>query len=128
MAPGHSGRLPQRRLFFSMDPASGRAHRKEAPENSNSMRTPYDPTTSAPVSAIVRAAVIVVTLALFAGSMANAALGFRDIAVLLALAAPLGISAWGFVRAGYNEAAMGLLCCVLIVVITLILALNPLGV
>lgn len=92
------------------------------------MHPVYDPTTSAPVNAIVRAAVIAVTLAFFAGSLINAALGYRDIAVLLALAAPLGISAWGFVRAGHNEAAMALLCCVLITVITLILILNPLGV
>jgi len=88
----------------------------------------YDPTTSAAVSAIIRAAVIVVTVALFAGSLVNAVLGVRDIAVVLALAAPLGISAFGFLRAGYNEAAMALLCCVLITVVTLILAMNPLGV
>jgi diguanylate cyclase (GGDEF)-like protein len=80
------------------------------------------------MTAIVRSAVIVVTLALFAGSLVNAALGNREIAVVLALAAPLGISAWGFVHAGHNEAAMGMVCCVLIVVVTLILALSPLGV
>jgi diguanylate cyclase (GGDEF)-like protein len=90
--------------------------------------THYDPTKSAPITSIVRAAIVVSTLALFVGSLVNAVLGFRDIAVLLALAAPLGISAWGFVHAGHNEAAMGLVCCVLITVITLILALNPLGV
>ena len=91
-------------------------------------RTTYDPTTSPAVSAIVRSAVIVATMALFAGSLINAVLGERDIAVVLALAAPLGISAFGFLRAGYNEAAMALLCCVLITVVTLILALNRLGV
>lgn len=80
------------------------------------------------MSAIVRAAVIAVTLALFVGSLVNAVLGFREIAVILALSAPLGISAFGFLHAGHNEAAMGLLCCVMITVITLILALNPLGV
>lgn len=88
----------------------------------------YDPTTSAAMTAIVRTSVIVVTLALFAGAMLAAALGHRDIAVALALAAPLGISSWGFLRAGHNEAAMGLLSCVLITVVTLILVLNPLGV
>lgn len=88
----------------------------------------YDPTTSPAVSAIVRSAVIVTTLALFAGSLVNAVLGERDIAVMLALAAPLGISAFGFLRAGHNEAAMALLCCVLVTVITLILALSRLGV
>jgi diguanylate cyclase (GGDEF)-like protein len=92
------------------------------------MHPAYDPTTSPPVIAIVRISVIVVTLALFVGALINAVLGFRDIAVVLALAAPLGISAWGFQRAGHNEAAMGLLCVVMITVITLILVLNPLGV
>ena len=88
----------------------------------------YDPTKSPQITSIVRSAVVVSTLALFVGALVNAVLGFRDIAVLLALAAPLGISAWGFVHAGHNEAAMALLCCVLITVITLILVLNPLGV
>jgi diguanylate cyclase (GGDEF)-like protein len=88
----------------------------------------FDPAASPQVSSIIRSAVIVATIAFFAGALMNAALGQRDIAVILALAAPLGISAWGFVRAGHNEAALGLLCCVLITVITLILVLNPLGV
>lgn len=88
----------------------------------------YDPTASAEMSTIVRAAVIVTTLALFAGSMVNAALGLRDVAVLLALGASLGMSAWGFVHAGHNEAALALLCCVLVTVVTLILVLTPLGV
>src|SRR5688572_6581924 len=88
----------------------------------------FDPSTSPAISAIVRAAVSVATVAFFIGALANAALGERDIAVVLALAAPLGVSAWGFVRAGYNEAALALLCIVLITVVTLILAMNPLGV
>jgi hypothetical protein len=88
----------------------------------------FDPSASPEISAIVRSAVIVATLAFFTGAMMNAVLGHRDIAVVLALAAPLGVSAWGFVRAGHNEAALGLLCCVLVTVITLILVLNPLGV
>lgn len=91
-------------------------------------RTPYDPTASAPMTSIVRIAVVTVTLALFFSSSFNALLGHRDIAVLLALATPLGISAWGFARAGHNEAAMVLLCLVLVTVATLILVLNPLGV
>lgn len=91
-------------------------------------RWPYDPTVSAPMTAIVRVAVVLVTLALFFSSSFNALLGNREIAILLALATPLGISAWGFARAGYNEAAMVLLCLVLVTVVTMILVLNPLGV
>ncbi len=88
----------------------------------------YDPTDSAPMRAIVRVAVIVVTLALFLGSTLNALAGQRDLSILFALATPLGISAWGFARAGHNEAAIGLLCAVLTTVVTLALALTPLGV
>lgn len=76
---------------------------------------------------IVRIAIIAVTLALFLGSTLNAIAGQRDLAVLFALATPLGISAWGFARAGHNEPALVLLCCVLITVVTLVLVLNPLG-
>lgn len=91
-------------------------------------RPPYDPTVSAPMTAIVRVAVVVVTLTLFFSSSFNAILGNRDIAILLALAAPLGISAWGFARAGHNEPAMVLLCLVLVTVTTLTLYISPLGV
>jgi diguanylate cyclase (GGDEF)-like protein len=88
-----------------------------------------DPIAASPqISSIVRSAVIVATIGFFCGALMNAILGQRDIAVILALAAPLGISAWGFVRSGHHEAALALLCCVLITVITLILVLNPLGV
>jgi diguanylate cyclase (GGDEF)-like protein len=80
------------------------------------------------MTAIVRIALVVVTLALFLGSTLNAVSGHRDLAVLFALATPLGISAWGFARAGHNEAAIVLLCCVLITVVTMVLVLNPLGV
>ena len=80
-----------------------------------------------PMSAIVRVAVIAVTIALFLGSALNAFTGQRDLAVLFALAAPLGISAWGFARGGHHEAALVLLCGVLTVVVTLVLALNPRG-
>jgi diguanylate cyclase (GGDEF)-like protein len=80
------------------------------------------------MTSIVRIAVIVVTLALFLGSTLNVVTGQRDLAVLFALATPLGISAWGFARAGHNEPAVVLLCCVLITVVTLVLVLNPLGV
>jgi diguanylate cyclase (GGDEF)-like protein len=80
------------------------------------------------MTAIVRVAIIVVTLALFFATSFNALQGNREIAILLALGTPLGISAWGFARAGHHEAAMGLLCCVLITVVTLILVLSPLGV
>jgi diguanylate cyclase (GGDEF)-like protein len=77
---------------------------------------------------IVRVAIIVVTLALFVDSTLNALLGRREIAVVLALATPLGISAWGFARAGYHEAAIVMLSCVLVTAVTLILVLNPIGV
>jgi len=77
---------------------------------------------------IVRVAIVAVTIALFLDSTLNALLGRRDIAVVLALATPLGISAWGFARAGHHEAAMVLLSSVLITVVTLILVLNPIGV
>src|ERR1700681_3163721 len=88
----------------------------------------HDPSASAPMTKIVRIALVVVTLALFLGSTLNAVTGHRDLAVLFALATPLGISAWGFARAGHNEAAIVLLCCVLITVVTMVLVLNPLGV
>jgi diguanylate cyclase (GGDEF)-like protein len=83
---------------------------------------------SAPMTAIVRVAIFAVTVALFLGSTINMILGNREIAVLMALATPLGISAWGFAHAGHNEHAMVLLSCVLITVVTLILIRNPLGV
>ena len=88
----------------------------------------YDPRASKPMTAIVRIAITAVTLALFVSSLFNAVLGFRDIAIILALATPLGLSAWGFARAGLNEAALVLLCSVLVVVVTIILVMNPLGV
>lgn len=80
------------------------------------------------MAAIVRVAVIVVTFALFLGSSLNAMTGQRDLAILFALATPLGISALGFARGGHNEAALVLLCGVLSVVVTLVLILNPRGV
>lgn len=80
------------------------------------------------MTSIVRAAVVVVTLALFIGSTLNAFAGLRDLAIIFALATPLGICAWGFARAGHNEAALVLLCGVLIVVVTLVLMLSPLGI
>ncbi len=92
------------------------------------MQPTHDPSASAPMTEIVRIAVIVVTMALFAGSTLNAVTGQRDLAVLFALATPLGISAWGFARAGHGEAAIVLLCCVLITVVTMVLILSPFGV
>jgi diguanylate cyclase (GGDEF) domain len=92
------------------------------------MQIQHDPSAGAPMTAIVRIAVIAVTLALFVGSTLNAVGGQRDLAILFALATPLGISAWGFARAGHNEAALVLLCCVLVTLVTMVLILNPLGV
>jgi diguanylate cyclase (GGDEF)-like protein len=89
---------------------------------------PYDPGSSEPMAAIVRVAIVLVTLALFFASSFNALVGQRDIAIILALATPLGLSAWGFGRAGHTEAAIVLLCTVLVTVVTLILFLNPMGV
>ena len=94
----------------------------------SSSKVSTDSRPSQPTTAIVRVAIIVVTLALFFATSFNALLGHRDIAIMLALATPLGISAWGFAHAGHNEAAMGLICCVLITVVTMILVLSPLGV
>jgi diguanylate cyclase (GGDEF)-like protein len=84
-------------------------------------------TTSSAMTAIVRVAIIAVTVALFLGSALNAVTLQRDLAVLFALATPLGISAWGFARGGHHEAALVLLCTVLTVVVTLVLILNPRG-
>ncbi len=92
------------------------------------MHIQHETSASAPMTAIVRIAVIAVTLALFVGSTLNAMTGQRDLAVLFALATPLGISAWGFARAGHGEAALVLLCCVLVTLVTMVLILNPLGV
>lgn len=92
---------------------------------------PHSMTSSPPASpmvTIVRVAIVAVTLGLFLHSTLSAMLGQRDIAVLSALATPLGISAWGFARAGHHEAAIMLLSCVLMTVVTLILVSNPLGV
>jgi diguanylate cyclase (GGDEF)-like protein len=87
----------------------------------------HDPSASEPMTAIVRFAVIVVTIALFLGSSFHAMTGQRDLAILFALATPLGISAWGFARGGHNEAALVLLCAVMITLVTLVLILSPLG-
>ncbi|MGZ5073397.1 MAG: diguanylate cyclase domain-containing protein [Usitatibacter sp.] len=92
------------------------------------MQIQHDTSAGAPMTAIVRIAVVAVTLALFAGSTLNAIGGQRDLAILFALATPLGISAWGFARAGHNEAALVLLCCVLVTLVTLVLMMGPLGV
>lgn len=88
----------------------------------------HDPSVSPAMTSIVRVAVVMVTIALFIGSTLNAMTGLRDLAIVFALATPLGICAWGFARAGYNEAALALLSCVLIVVVTLVLVLSPLGI
>jgi len=85
-------------------------------------------TTATPMTVIVRTAIVAVTVALFAYSSMHAMLGHRDIAVLTALATPLGISSWGFARAGHHEAAVMLLACVVIAAVSLILVLNPAGV
>jgi diguanylate cyclase (GGDEF)-like protein len=80
------------------------------------------------MTSIVRVSVVVVTIALFLGSSFHAMTGQRDLAILFALATPLGISAWGFSRAGHNEAALVLLCVVMVTLVTMVLILSPLGV
>jgi len=80
------------------------------------------------MTSIVRVSVVVVTIALFMGSSFHAMTGQRDLAILFALATPLGISAWGFSRAGHNEAALALLCVVMVTLVTMVLILSPLGV
>ena len=92
------------------------------------MTIAHDPSASAPMTSIVRMSVVVVTFALFLGSTFHAMTGQRDLAILFALATPLGISAWGFARAGHNEAALVLLCLVMVTLVTLVLILSPLGV
>jgi diguanylate cyclase (GGDEF)-like protein len=87
-----------------------------------------DHTSSPMMAGIVRTAAVAVTIALFVASTFNAFTGQRDVAILFALATPLGISALGFGRAGHNEAALMLLCGVLVVVVTLVLILSPFGV
>lgn len=81
-----------------------------------------------PMGRIIRIAIMAVTVALVLGSSINAVLDHRDIAIVFALAAPLGISSWGFARAGQHEAAVVLLSSVLIAVVTLTLYLSPTGV
>src|SRR5215472_9959443 len=84
-------------------------------------RAPMPSSAASAMTRIVRVAIVAVTVALFLESTLNALLGRREVAVVLALATPLGISAWGFARAGHHEAAMVLLSCVLITAVTLIL-------
>lgn len=88
----------------------------------------HDPSATTPMTSIVRISVVVVTLALFLGSTFHAVTGERELAILFALATPLGISAWGFSSAGHNEAALVLLCLVVVTLVTMVLILSPLGV
>lgn len=92
------------------------------------MHDSHNPPASGPMTSIVRVAIIAVTIALFVGATVKSMSGQRDIAILFSLATPLGISSWGFARAGHNEAALALLSCVMVVVVTMVLALSPLGV
>ena len=92
------------------------------------MFEPRDHTSSAPMAGIVRTVAVAVTVALFVAATFSALTGHRDMAILFALATPLGISALGFGRAGHNEAALMLLCGVLVVVATMVLILSPFGV
>jgi diguanylate cyclase (GGDEF)-like protein len=90
-------------------------------------RLPREHAAFAPMTSIARIAIIAVTLALFLGSSLTALGGDRDLAVVFALATPLGISAWGFARAGHAEPALLLLSLVLIVVTTFVLVLSRFG-
>ena len=77
---------------------------------------------------IVRMAIAAVTIALLAASTFSVLIGRRDIAIVFALAAPLGLAAFGFARSGLHDEAVMLLSVVLLVVTTLALGLSPLGV
>jgi diguanylate cyclase (GGDEF)-like protein len=81
-----------------------------------------------PMGRIVRIAVITATVALVMASVFNVVLGNRDIAVVFALAAPLGISSWGFARAGQHEAAVVLLSAVMVAAVSLSVYMSPLGI
>ena len=81
-----------------------------------------------PMGRIVRIAVIAVTAALVLASSFHAVIGNRDLSVLFALAAPVGLAGWGFARAGLHEAAVVLISLVMITVVTLALSISPLGV
>lgn len=76
---------------------------------------------------VLRSVILTVTIALGAASTFSAVLGYGDMAIVLALGAPLGVSAWGFARAGQGEAAVVLLVLVVVIVTTLMLVLSPLG-
>jgi len=89
---------------------------------------PRDHAAFAPMTAIARFAIIAVTIALFLGSTLTGLNGNRDLAVVFALATPLGISAWGFARAGHAEPALLLLSLALLAVTTFVLMLSPFGV
>ena len=91
-------------------------------------RLPRDHAAFAPMTSIAKIAIIAVTLALFLGSSLTGLAGDRDLSVVFALATPLGISAWGFARAGHAEPALLLLSLVLIAVTTFVLALSRFGV
>ncbi len=80
-----------------------------------------------PMGRLVRIIVIAVAAGLGLSSTVYVVSGERDLGVLFALAAPLGISAWGFARAGMYQAALTLLSGVLVAVASVKLAISPLG-
>ena len=81
-----------------------------------------------PMRMVARMAIVFATAGLVFFSTLNALLGYADVAIVLALGAPLGLASWGFARAGNDEAAIALLSFVLVVVITIILFLSSMGV
>ena len=113
----------------TFDVSSAQANKRRGAGEASPTTMPTSQSGAAtPMNVIVRVAIIAVTIVLFLHSSVHAMLGHRDIAVLSALATPLGISSWGFARAGHHEAAIMLLSGVLLTVVTLALMLNPLGV
>jgi diguanylate cyclase (GGDEF)-like protein len=81
-----------------------------------------------PIRLVARVTIATVAAALVVASTMNAMLGHTDVAILYALGAPLCLAGWGFARAGNDEAAIVLLSCVLLVVVTMTLYLSSLGV
>lgn len=81
-----------------------------------------------PMGRIIRIAIITMTVALVFASSVNVVMGNKAIAILYALGAPLGVSAWGFARVGLHAPAVVLLSLVLSILVTLTLYLSPMGV
>lgn len=92
----------------------------------NGREATLPPSTRA-LSRALRRVIVTITVVLAAGSTFSAILGHGEVAIVFALGAPLGVSAWGFARAGQDEAAAVLLLIVVLTVATLVLVTSSLG-